>query len=1354
MNRHFFAIIVVIKHFFSILFPLGTKMANEKKYVYKISAEAEYKGEQEMADLRKDLKKIGDIKAYEKVAAGWKKTRTELAAAKQRAKELRVELRKGGGKEVEKKFAAANREVAKLTRSLDRQKPAVLAATAALRNQGIAANKTAEEYKKLEAAARKQAKKIAAVNKLGIRTSADILADIRAREKAYDDLKKSGVADLKTLARAEQALKKQTASLRVELEGVDDSTSGVGDAATGIAGGIASIGAAAKGAQAVSFFTGFEDDLLATQAFTGSTVEAVGQLKNAAYEMADATAGPEKLAEGFAILGNAGMNVNQILGTSGIVKNMTAASKGALDFATSGDFLTDVMNLFNIESAKAEGVGDILVKGWTSAAQSADQLAKALTESGSIVAKVYENLGKTAQLQKTNAILSALADAGFKGGKGGTALKNGLRQLIKPGRMAREVLEKYKDTLRIFDDTGNVRDFADIIDNIGEIGLSASESMALFGSEAGPAMAALVNRGGEAIRVLERKMKDAQGTAQKTADIMGSGLGGAIKNANSQMGVLTAKMVDSVKPALMVVVQGVTGVIKAIHSLPTPVLAAGVAFTGLAVAGSSAISAIALWSTVAPSIIAAMATLKAGAIALTGGLASLRAGIHATIASMGALGIASAALAGAWGVVKIMEAVDAYGQMRDAQKMAAAAGERAEQQQEKYRARLKRVTAALDRQVTSYKEVQAAFQSGELAYDRETDTYSRGSGVRIAAIESVTAAKEKSIEIDKESLEKIKKLFDEYIDKIKEVEKTIKDVSAGGASDLFELGLIGKTEQETWNAWRDSARGLGDQIRATVAEAKRLAEESNIDPANIDAANEYFAEAIRLGKTMQSQYKGLAKIIKNEFGPAQEAALKAAQQNVSDLSRKGTKAIADYNKALNKLKTTSGQLASAQQDLEDQLQANARSSMSAAEAYNDQAKYAKKLAEESKKAGAAGNLDLMIEKARQSKEAYKELEGAASNLHQAERDEIERTKEADLKALESRKLSAEAMASERERIERSAQEAIAALSSKETGSKESGTGVANAIKLEIDALKKKEAAEKAAVAAAKASSEKIEAAKQKELDKVAALEKQKEGIAQTAEESAKVAQEGVKEAVELVNSALESQKTILEEITTNLDNNTGGALSRLKDQSGEFEKNWTAAAKSMGDATVQEAERASRALDDAAKARTAVITTKTVEGRMLGGLIGSVTAMSSGGHYHPRNASRGFHFPGYGGGDQPRNLVMAENGEVMLRKEAVRAGGLNTALAFNRNDFPTVTRNLLRMPDVSKNIFGNLSLPAIPHLPAEVAAPQSAVPGNLPGIELHDVLTDQREPIFSTPSGLELITRELARSRRMKSSGF
>lgn len=73
----------------------------------------------------------------------------------------------------------------------------------------------------------------------------------------------------------------------------------------------------------------------------------------------------------------------------------------------------------------------------------------------------------------------------------------------------------------------------------------------------------------------------------------------------------------------------------------------------------------------------------------------------------------------------------------------------------------------------------------------------------------------------------------------------------------------------------------------------------------------------------------------------------------------------------------------------------------------------------------------------------------------------------------------------------------------------------------------------------------------------------------------------------------------------------------------------------------------------------------------LGGLI---QRLAAGGGV--RSILAGGHFPGYGGGD--RRLVLAEDGEVMLRKESVRTAGLRAALAFNAGRFDVVLAELAR----------------------------------------------------------------------------
>jgi len=71
---------------------------------------------------------------------------------------------------------------------------------------------------------------------------------------------------------------------------------------------------------------------------------------------------------------------------------------------------------------------------------------------------------------------------------------------------------------------------------------------------------------------------------------------------------------------------------------------------------------------------------------------------------------------------------------------------------------------------------------------------------------------------------------------------------------------------------------------------------------------------------------------------------------------------------------------------------------------------------------------------------------------------------------------------------------------------------------------------------------------------------------------------------------------------------------------------------------------------------------------------GIIQALANGGGV--RNILNGGHLPGWGGGDTVP--LMGEPGEVMIRKDAVRAAGLRAALAFNAGRFDVVLAELSR----------------------------------------------------------------------------
>ena len=98
-------------------------------------------------------------------------------------------------------------------------------------------------------------------------------------------------------------------------------------------------------------------------------------------------------------------------------------------------------------------------------------------------------------------------------------------------------------------------------------------------------------------------------------------------------------------------------------------------------------------------------------------------------------------------------------------------------------------------------------------------------------------------------------------------------------------------------------------------------------------------------------------------------------------------------------------------------------------------------------------------------------------------------------------------------------------------------------------------------------------------------------------------------------------------------------------------------------------------------------------GYRLGGLLGMmhgglIQALANGGVV--RNILSGGHLPGFGGGD--RRLLYGEDGEVMLNKYAVQAGGLKAALAFNTGNWGVVISELMQR--FKLNLLSNIT-PAI-----------------------------------------------------------
>ena len=118
-----------------------------------------------------------------------------------------------------------------------------------------------------------------------------------------------------------------------------------------------------------------------------------------------------------------------------------------------------------------------------------------------------------ADFEETAAAIGLLANAGFQGETGGTALRGAMSKLLNPTKAAQEVLDELG--VSAVTSTGDLKPLHDIVGQFEDVGLTAGDAMKIFGQRAGPGMLALVSQGSDALVDLTGELKNAEGTATK-----------------------------------------------------------------------------------------------------------------------------------------------------------------------------------------------------------------------------------------------------------------------------------------------------------------------------------------------------------------------------------------------------------------------------------------------------------------------------------------------------------------------------------------------------------------------------------------------------------------------------------------------------------------------------------------------------------------------------------------------------------------------------------------------------------------------------------------------------------------------
>lgn len=271
----------------------------------------------------------------------------------------------------------------------------------------------------------------------------------------------------------------------------------------------------------------FEAQLDKVQAKGDYTAESMEQLKKAAVEVGAkfGLTGTEA-AQGMESLAAAGLNATQVMQALPPVLALAKAEGISMDAAA--EKLSDSLSIMGLGFEQAARMADVLAKGANVSTTSASALAQALSTAGGIA--------RTAglDLEQTVGALSALANAGIKGERAGTALAAILTQLTNPASAASKELSALGIT---------TRDLGEVVGQLAAKGDSSNAAILAFGETAGPGLRALIGQGQQSLNDLTGQLRNADGAAQQAADGIGGNLKGALKGLQSTW--------DNIKTALL-----------------------------------------------------------------------------------------------------------------------------------------------------------------------------------------------------------------------------------------------------------------------------------------------------------------------------------------------------------------------------------------------------------------------------------------------------------------------------------------------------------------------------------------------------------------------------------------------------------------------------------------------------------------------------------------------------------------------------------------------------------------------------------------------------------------------------------
>jgi TP901 family phage tail tape measure protein len=312
------------------------------------------------------------------------------------------------------------------------------------------------------------------------------------------------------------------------------------------------------------------------RAVTGATGDTFQALSGQARELGASTKFSASEAAGaMYFLSSAGFDANEVM--SALPGTLELAAAGNMDLATAADIASNVLSGYGMTAADLGRVNDVLAVTFTNTNTNVTQMGEAMK----YVAPVANAAG--VEFEEAAAALGLMGNAGIQASMAGTSLRGIITRLLTPTDEAAAILQRLG--VNALDSSGNLNSLADIIEQLEISGASTGEMMTIFGQRAGPAMAALVSQGADALREQTQAGLESAGTAANIAAIQMEGFQGAMIELSSAAEGLKIALFDSgVGDFAEMTVDGLTSVLRVLEGAPEPVQT----FAGALLAASAA----------------------------------------------------------------------------------------------------------------------------------------------------------------------------------------------------------------------------------------------------------------------------------------------------------------------------------------------------------------------------------------------------------------------------------------------------------------------------------------------------------------------------------------------------------------------------------------------------------------------------------------------------------------------------------------------------------------------------------------------------------------------------------------------